>query len=151
MIFLRIFILTPFFWGAYMLYNNSFDSLNLKFLFSVMAASVAVAFGDAIKNFIVSFLKSWWNNKKEHKAWEKNLARQAKEIEVLGKAQNKVKIDALEAETKALIARIKAGEQVQDQLFSKFNELTAIGDKSYDYLKKEIQNMPSMKNVNFNL
>jgi hypothetical protein len=136
--------------GIYFGYKNHGGDFN-PIIYLMFFCSFVFLFGNVIKDLIIQILKSWWSSKKEHKAWKTNLERQAIEIETLGKAKNKVNIEALELETKALIARIKAGEQVQSQLVSKFNELTSIGDNSYEYLKKEIQNMPAMKNVNFNL
>jgi hypothetical protein len=151
MFYLRFIVLVPFIWGALMLYQKPFENLNLKFIFSVMGISIFIAFSDVIKNFLLKQLANWSAERKEAKAWKKDLARKVAEIEAIGKANNAVTGDALERETKAIMARMEAGDKLQSKLYEQYEKLTATGDSSYEYLKKEIRNMPAMKNTNFNL
>ena len=89
--------------------------------------------------------------KTEERLFKKQLRWKVEEEEAIGKAKNKAKIELLTEQTNALIAQMKAGGQVHGQLLDNFKELTALGDSSYEYLKKEIESMPTMKNTNFNL
>jgi hypothetical protein len=138
-------------YGLWASYRAPSDNPNLSTFYIMTVVSFMVLFGTYIKNFLIKQLSDWNTERKSHKAFIKSVAQEAHKIKVIGEANAHVKAKELEAETKALIARVKAGDELQGQLVSKFHELTAMGDSTYDYLKKEIQSMPAMKNTNFNL
>lgn len=88
---------------------------------------------------------------KEEKEFQKQLRRQAQTKEILGKAENKAHIELVNAQTQALIKQMKAGAQVQSELKEKYKEITALGDTTFNDMKKEIEKMSVDPKTNFNL
>lgn len=138
---------------------------SLLFLFFVIFVSYNLNFGPlGVLVFSLSayllykipfFLKRYFSKKleeiKEEKEFQKQLRRQAQTKEVLGKAENKAHIELVNAQTQALIKQMKAGVQVQNELKEKYKEITALGDTTFNDMKKEIEKMSVDPKTNFNL
>lgn len=88
---------------------------------------------------------------REEKEFQKNLRREVQREEALGMARNKASLELMREQTESLIRQIKAGGQVQNELRVKYQEITSLGDKSFDDMKKEIQALSSNKKLDFKL
>jgi uncharacterized protein YlxW (UPF0749 family) len=130
---------------------NVYKGEKAPIFYIFLVVGFLLLFGGMILNAMKSKVSSSLAERADEKEFQKQLRRKAQEEEILGKARNKAHIELLESQTKALISQQKAGQDMQKELIQKYHELTGLGDSSYEYLKKEIRNMPSMKNVDFNL
>lgn len=148
---MKIFAFCCFVIGVLALYGAPSDNPNLPFLYFLTVVSFIVFSGKFFLNLVKQKISSLIAERKEEKEFQKQLRRKAQEEEALGRARNKAHIELIGAQTRALIEQMKAGEQVQNQLLSKYHEINAMGDNTFNDMKKEIEKMSSNPKMNFNL
>lgn len=129
-----------------------FVSYNLNFgPLGVIVFGLSVYLIYKIPFLLKRYFSKKLEERKEEKEFQKQLRRQAQTKEILGKAENKAHIELVNAQTQALIGQMKAGAQVQSELKEKYKEITALGDTTFNDMKKEIEKMSVDPKTNFNL
>lgn len=88
---------------------------------------------------------------REEREWKRNLAREIERERALMQVRNESSIQLIEANTRALIERARAGQQVQQELLAGYHKLDQLGDASFNKLKNEIRGLKIMQGEDFTL